>query len=132
MRILLVVGAALLVATTAGAQYKPGWSIPPGDGLVRLAQLCDWMRASPEYRKPDMTNDECSYRFFLRGAFEWNHEKKRQELIVSGRDELNSEDEDFWIDLPKPAIGPTPTPTASPTSSPTVSPTASPTATPAP
>lgn len=122
MKALLVFFPALLLACSASADYTLEIVIESGPGLQRLAQLCGWVR--DEATKPEMTNDECCERIFLRGAFELNHEKALQSLRAAGGVALAEEDAQFWADLPMPADGepPEPTPTSSPTSTPTATP----------
>jgi hypothetical protein len=117
---------SLFVATASSAQpqdYELKLLIPRGAGLARLGQLCDWLRADPKINKPAMTDEECGMRLLLRGGFELNHEKARQELRRQGGQMLRTNDDAFWADLPMPANRGTPTPTATPTGTPTATPT---------
>ncbi len=126
MKAKLIFLSVLLLAISASAR-KIEFDIPQGPGLTLLGKLCVWLRADPEIHKPNMTDNECAERFFKRGAFAMNHEKKLQELRAAGGALLDTEDAAFWAALPMPPPGPTASPTASPTVSPTVSPTATPT-----
>jgi hypothetical protein len=120
----------LLLAGQATAQDEDGYTlkifIPTGPGLTRLSQLCDWLRADPQLRKPEMTNDECGERFFLRGAHGYNHDRKLAELRSQGNAILKLEDAQFWVDLPMPSPGPTPSPSPTPSPTPTPTPTMEP------
>jgi len=127
VKLLLSTLIILLPIASNAQDYVLKISIPQGPGLTRLGQLCDWLREDPEISKPTMTNQECGERFFLRGAFEFNHQKKLRELKTEGRVALWDEDAAFWLDLPMPTDGGTPTPTVSPTTSPTATPTVTPT-----
>ena len=120
MKAILIFLSALFLAATASA-YELKIIIPPGAGLTRLAQLCDWLKV--DANNPAMTNDECAMRLLLRGAFVLNHEKKLQQLQREGRDALRAADDLFKADLPMPADRGTPTPTTTPTATPTPTPT---------
>jgi len=126
MKRLLILVLILIIPSGAGA-YQLCMDIPPGDGLRRLVRLCDWLREDPNINKPNMTNEECGMRLFLRGAFELNHERIVRQIRAAGRGEIQKEDDLFLADLPTPPDGVTPSPTASPTVSPTASPTVTPT-----
>ena len=103
-----------------------------------LDDACDLLRADPEVRLPNMTDQECRRHFRIQGARQYvlDHQErvlKRQSRVALRAALLaNQEAVDSGIPLPAPGPTPTATPTATTTASSTPTSTSTATATPTP
>ena len=107
---------------------------------VTLDDACDLLRADPQIRLPNMTDQECRRRFRIRGTRQYvqDHQERilKRQSRVALRAALRANEEALDTGIPLPAPGPpptaTPTATATATSTPTATSTATATPTPTP
>ncbi len=118
MRYLMILFAALVLASPASADITICNEYESGPEMAKLSEICDLLGSDPDVNRPLLSPTECQRRLTIMGALWYNATRQKADLKLQMRADLRALENDARVALPMPAPGPPTTPTPTATSTP--------------